>query len=330
MRLFKKLSPLTRRTPNFSILMLLALMATLSPTQAQRTRDCFDKKWAFHKGDVEAGQKPSLDEKGWRALDLPHDWSIEGPYDKKNPARASGAFLPCGIGWYRKSFQLPEGTKGKLVFIEFDGVYMNSEVWINGHLLGKRPNGYIGFEYNLTPFLNFKGNNVIAVRADNSLQPGSRWYSGSGIYRHVWLKTTDQVHVAHWGTQVSTPKISPDKAQVAVISTIRNQRDTAEKVLVKQTILNSEGKSVASVSESVKLKAGDGQDVSQSLNLPNPALWSPETPNLYTLQTQLLINGAVVDQYETSFGVRNIVGHGQSLAPVPTKVTFEPDKQGSN
>ncbi len=151
-----------------------------------RTRKNIDFDWNFKLGDFPGAENIGYNDSEWRLLDLPHDWSIEGEYDENNEAGIRGAYLPCGIGWYRKSLEWNKAWKGKKVFIQFDGVYMNSEVWINGTHLGKRPYGYIGFAYDLTPYLK-KGNNVIAVRVDNSKVPSSRWYTGSGIYRHVWL-----------------------------------------------------------------------------------------------------------------------------------------------
>lgn len=181
------------------------------------TTHSFNRGWRFHLGDVPNGQDPLLNEWRWRNLDLPHDWSIEGQFSEKAPAGTGGGALPGGIGWYRNRFTLDAALKGKLFFIEFDGIYRNSEVWINGHYLGKRPYGYSSFQYELTPHLNYGAKpNVIAVRGDNSQQPNSRWYSGSGIYRNVWLTVLDSVHVEHWGTYVTTPEVSEQSATVVV------------------------------------------------------------------------------------------------------------------
>src|SRR5256886_7013415 len=183
----------------------------------------FNQDWRFHLGDVADGQSPALDDSGWRSLNLPHDWSIEGEFSEKNPATPGGGALPGGIGWYRKTFTLSAADKNRLTFVDFDGVYRNSEVWINGHYLGKRPYGYSSFRYQLTPHLRYgRERNVIAVRVDNSQQPNSRWYSGSGIYRHVRLVTTDPVHVDQWGTYVTTPAVNPDSAQETVRTQLRN------------------------------------------------------------------------------------------------------------
>jgi len=277
-----------------------------------RAKRSFDAGWSFIKEDPTGAEERTFDDSGWRRLDLPHDWSIEGPFDEKNPSGASGAYLPCGTGWYRKSFKLPAASEGKKVFIEFDGVYMNSEVWINGQRLGKRPYGYVGVEYDLTPHLDFAGDNVLAVRVDNSLQPSSRWYTGSGIYRHVWLKTTDKLRVAHWGTQIATPKVTADKAEVAVQTTLRNGYDTAKQVKVTQTIIDAAGKEVASSSESIEVAAGQEKELAQSLEVANPALWSPDSPSLYTVRTELRDGDLLADRFESPLGLR--------------EVQFDPDK----
>ena len=155
-------------------------------------------------------EQPGYDSSAWRKLDVPHDWSVEGRFEADHPTAAPGGYLPAGIGWYRKTFDVPAELDGRRMFIEFDGVYMNSEVWINGQYLGIRPYGYLGFQYELTPHLNIGGENVIAVRVDDELQPSARWYTGTGIYRHVWLTHTDPVHVAHWAP-TSPPRRSPPR-----------------------------------------------------------------------------------------------------------------------
>jgi beta-galactosidase len=189
--------------------LLGVVMLTCLNTLAQQSGQTidFDKGWRFNLGAVNDGQLPGLNDAGWRSLNLPHDWSIEGKFSKDNPATPEGGALPGGTGWYRKTFTVPASSKNKLIYIDFDGVYQKSDVWINGHHLGFRPNGYISFRYELTPYLNFSGKNVIAVKVDNSVQPNSRWYSGSGIYRNVWLVTTNKIAIDHWGTYVTTPEV---------------------------------------------------------------------------------------------------------------------------
>ncbi len=188
------------------------LPKSVAATPPER-KTSFDSQWRFFKGDTEGAQAADFKDGSWRTLDLPHDWSIEGPFSEDAPAGGNGAYLPTGIGWYRKQFTLPAVTRGKRVVLEFDGVYQRSEVWVNGTSLGMRPYGFITFAYDLTPHLNPHGRpNEVAVRVDNSLQPNCRWYSGSGIYRHAWLIVTDPIHIAQWGTFVTTPTIAPQSA----------------------------------------------------------------------------------------------------------------------
>ncbi len=183
----------------------------------------FNKDWKFFLGEVSHATDSGFDDSKWRKLALPHDWSIEGKFDKNSPAGTSGGALSGGLGWYRKQFLLPIQSKGKNIFIDFDGIYRQSQVWINGHLIGKRPSGYISFRYELTPFLKY-GNekNTIVVKVDNSQQPNSRWYSGSGIYRNVWLVTTGKIFVDHWGTFITTPVIKNGIASVHIGLKINN------------------------------------------------------------------------------------------------------------
>src|SRR5215813_11842623 len=189
------------------VTVLLPLSSTAKPPDpfavaapALRIIKSFDSDWRFQKGDVTSGELPEVDDNTWRKLDVPHDWSIEGPYDKDNPTGGAGGFLPTGIGWYRKHFNLPAADAKRRVFIEFDGVMANSDVWVNGVHLGKRPYGYVSFGYELTEHVKFGRDNLLAVRVDNSGQPASRWYTGAGIYRHVRLVITDSVHIERWGT----------------------------------------------------------------------------------------------------------------------------------
>ena len=178
---------------------LLLLFLLFSLAGQARTRIQFDADWLFVLGDDSTMASPSYDDRGWRRLSLPHDWAIEGDFHVGNPSGASGGALPGGVGWYRKHFRLPAGSSDDRVLVTFDGVYMNATVYVNGHALGTRPYGYSTFEYDLTPYLDRSGENVLAVRVDNSDQPNSRWYSGCGIYRHVWLTTASPLRVALWG-----------------------------------------------------------------------------------------------------------------------------------
>ncbi|SMP43845.1 beta-galactosidase [Neorhodopirellula lusitana] len=301
-----------------------AIVIASSVAEAQdspRLRENFDNDWSFHLGELKGDsvEEKRLDQDGWQDVDLPHDFGIEGPFAKSNPSGGPGGYLPGGIGWYRKTFQLPGDTSDKAVTICFDGVYMNSEVWINGHRLGQRPYGFIGFHYDLTPYLVKDGENVLEVRVDNAKQPSSRWYTGSGIYRHVWLTTTNKLRVPQWGTQVSTPSITPSLAQVAVNTTINNGSDAPKSVIVKQHVMDGDGAIVATGVEVVELAGGAEQVVSQTVELPSPEMWSPDAPSLYTLRTELFDaqdeteasedgspGSVLADRYDTVFGVRQM------------------------
>src|SRR5215813_14572443 len=265
----------------------------------------FTDDWRFHLGDVPDGQNPQLNDSQWRRLDLPHDWSIEGEFSEKNPATPGGGALPGGMGWYRKTFTLPLGAKDRLVFIDFDGVYRNSEVWLNGQYLGKRPYGYISFRYELTPYLKFgKEKNVIAVKVDNSKQPNSRWYSGSGIYRNVWLTVTDKVRVEHWGTYVTTPAVSATEATIEIKTRMRNDADSGQAASLRTFILDAEGREVARQAASETVGRGVAAEIQQTLKVTNPRLWSVDKPYLYKAVSEVTQGGKVVDRYETPFGIR--------------------------
>jgi beta-galactosidase len=286
-----------------------ALELTNSTAQAQpataRTRESFDFDWRFNKGDAPGAQEPAFADANWRTLDVPHDWSIEGPYAQENVAQGS---LPTGIGWYRKRFRLPESSQGKKVFIEFDGVFENSEVWINGQYLGKRPFGYIGFEYDLTPYLSFGArDNVIAVKVDNSTQPNSRWYTGSGIYRHVWLTTTNPLHVAHWGTFVTTPQIAEAAANVQVKTRVSNEGKAAARCTLATSILDRDGKVVQTDEASQEVGANGEYEFMQVLKVEKPNLWSVETPYLYNVRSTVRDQSGTVDVYDTPLGIREAV-----------------------
>jgi beta-galactosidase len=265
----------------------------------------FNKDWSFHLGDVADGQKPGLDDSKWRRLNLPHDWSIEGEFSERNPATPGGGALPGGIGWYRKSFTLPTSDRNKLVFVEFDGVYRNSEVWINGHYLGKRPYGYSSFEYELTPHVHYGADkNVIAVKVDNSQQPNSRWYSGSGIYRNVWLTVTGNVHMDHWGTFVTTPEVGDQSARVSMKTSLRNAGPRDQSITLTTILLSPDGKEAARSVSKQHLTAGSVSEIGQDLIIRQPSLWSIEEPRMYRAISQVESDGKIVDQYETPFGIR--------------------------
>ncbi len=264
----------------------------------------FNRDWKFKLGDSEDFKNPSFDDSGWRTLNLPHDWSIEGEFSEGNPATPGGGALPGGIGWYRKTFNLSESDNGKMVFIDFDGVYQKSEVWINGHYLGFRPYGYSSFEYDLTPFLNFESENVLAVKVDNSEQPNSRWYSGSGIYRNVWLVKTGKVFVDHWGTFVTTPEVTSENALVKIETTVKNSTGNSANLKLRTLVYDPSGRKLSQAETNTNPWGKDSETFVHEIKVENPQLWSVETPQLYKAVTQVYFNGELTDTYETTFGIR--------------------------
>lgn len=295
---------------------LLGLLLTAcSPAGEQvRERSSWNDDWKFALSDsVQDYSSPDSDDSTWRILSLPHDWSIEGDFSLDNPSTPGGGALPGGIGWYRKTFTLPETDRGKVVYVDFDGVYRNSEVWINGHSLGFRPNGYVSFRYDLTPYLRYGSQpNVIVVKADNSEQPNSRWYSGSGIYRNVWLVKVNPVHVDNWGTFVHDMRISPEEATFSLEVRIRNSSEADREAEVSTSIYDDRNRVVtAPVTTLLRVPYTPCYDarmreasVDHQFSIPNPKLWSPDSPSLYTSVTEVKVDGKVVDRYETVFGLR--------------------------
>ncbi|MCD7899689.1 MAG: DUF4982 domain-containing protein [Bacteroides sp.] len=269
-----------------------------------RARENFNGDWKFHLGDIPSASSPDFDDTGWRALQLPHDWSIEGEFSKDNPAGPGGGALPGGTGWYRKTFTVPKGDNSKQIFIDFDGVYMNSEVFINGHSLGIRPFGYITFRYDLTPYIKTDAPNVIAVKVDNSQQPNSRWYSGSGIYRNVWLTKVNRVHVDIWGTYITTPKVSGNYATVAIRTTVRNSSTEEIKAELTSTLLDKQGNKRGTVTSPLTIGTNNHQEIPQEIQINGPIRWSLDNPYLYTLHTEIHVNGQLTDTYDTPIGIR--------------------------
>jgi beta-galactosidase len=271
-----------------------------------RERVLFDVGWKFHQGDVAGGEQPELDDRSWEQIDVPHDWSIAGPFAQENPSGADGAYLPCGIGWYRKAFTVQDRDQGRCTEIQFDGVYMNSEVWLNGHSLGHRPYGYVSFAYDLTPYLRFGAEpNLLAVKVDNSLQPNSRWYSGSGIYRHVWLTQTAPLHIEPWGVFVHARSISPAAADLQVSIRIRNESLSARDGFLVTRILDASHTTQCEARLPFFLPANNSDSFLQSLQLGKPELWSPDKPVLYTAVSQVFAGRKLVDELTTPFGVRS-------------------------
>jgi beta-galactosidase len=264
----------------------------------------FTKSWKFRLFDDAAASEYAYNDSAWRTLNLPHDWSIEGTFSKEHPSTINEGALPTGIAWYRKTFRLPRSARGKMCYIEFDGIYRNSEVWINGHYLGKRPNGYISFRYDLTPYiLKGKRKNVVAVRVDNSAQPDSRWYSGSGIYRNVRLVITGKIHPSQWGVFITTPDITNNRATVVIETQLENHSGTQKKIEIEQAVFDSQGRIIAS-NITRKNLIDTFLTVNQCLYIDRPVLWSIDNPYLYTCKTFIYIDGQLSADEENTFGVR--------------------------
>ncbi|WP_321332726.1 glycoside hydrolase family 2 TIM barrel-domain containing protein [uncultured Bacteroides sp.] len=265
-----------------------------------------DKNWRFHLGDVDNGQAVDLNDNDWRRLDVPHDWSIEGEYDENNPTGRGGGYLPAGIGWYRKSIILSKSDLGKRIFIEFGGVMANSDVWVNGHHLGHHPFGYVPLLYDLTGYVYLDGKpNMIAVRADNMVQPASRWYTGAGIFRHVNLMTVNPVHLERWGVFITTPEVSKQKGTVSIEASVINQSDKNKEVMVQTTITSPSGKRLVSKKTPLTILTGQTAGCVQTISVSNPELWDIDSPNVYAAVTIVTDGGKVIDEQKNTFGIRS-------------------------
>ncbi len=278
-----------------------AVLMIASSLAAERER-LFNNGWRFFLGDQEGAETPDFTDESWRDLSLPHDWSIEGEFSPDH-ASATG-FLPGGTGWYRKTFTLPEGAAGKHAFLRFEGVYRNSDVWINGHHLGHRPNGYIDFEYELTPHLQ-PGENVLAVRVERENVADSRWYTGSGIYRDVWLTLTDPVHVVRHGVFLTTPQITGTYAEVNSTCEVTNGSADTKDITVSAEIADAEGAVVSRATTTRPLEAGETWTYPLYHPVENPRCWGVENPYLYRVIHRVEIDGEVVDEVTTPLGIRS-------------------------
>jgi len=326
----------------FFMSILTAMAGNVQQTnQRLRSRDCFDFSWQFHKGDIAIKKSVKSGGQGgitdvnveviskdtvidytvlnsfkvfypadWKEVNLPHDWAVEGTFVNDNnlgSQPAGNGYLPTGIGFYRKEFEIPETDKGKKISIEFDGIFRNSTVWVNGHLLGNHQSGYIPSNYDLTDVLRYgnEGKNVILVKVDASEYEGW-WYEGAGIYRHVWLTKTDRLHVVRFGTYVTTPAISAEEASVSIKTSIKNEYKTAKQITLVSKIVDKKGVVFDTKTSTLSIPAFDQIEIAQSGLIKKPLLWSPETPNLYKVLTEVSENGNLIDSYETTFGVRTV------------------------
>jgi len=308
---------------------------------SKRAKENFDFNWQFHKGNIamkrsiKAGGQGGLTDvnvkvitkdttldytdvksatvfypKDWQVVNVPHDWVVENNFINDNSfgsQPAGNGYLPTGIGFYRKEFEIPEADKGKKISIEFDGIFRNNTVWVNGHLLGNHQSGYTPSNYDLTDVLRYgdEGKNVILVKVDASEYEGW-WYEGGGIYRHAWLVKTDRLHVDRFGTYVSTPSISSNEAIVSIKTTLKNEYKMAKNFTLVSKIVNAKAVILNSVTSSQNIEAFSTTEIAQTSSIQKPLLWSPETPNLYKVIAEVIVNGDVIDTYETVFGVRTI------------------------
>ena len=289
-------------------LTLTALATQLSAAQSPgpRERLLADFGWKFMPGDPANAQTLEFDDHAWRAVDLPHDWSIEGAFDAKAPMGGAGGFLPAGVGWYRRTFTAPSDWRGKHIWVEFEGVYMNSEVWLNGVKVGGHPYGYTSFTVDLAPVLKFGQRNLLAVRVDNSQHKNTRWYSGSGIYRHVWFTVANPIHIAPSGVFVRTLEAAADQGKLAIEVQAANASNSTASVTLHTVWLGPDGKQVGESKTQTDLGTGTTAPVSQEIVVRSPPLWSPQSPRLCLAVTELQVNGKTVDRVETPFGIRTL------------------------
>lgn len=287
--------------------LLIGLLITVlhsCSSSHERLRVSFNEDWLFDKGETGQEHLPESDDSAWHQVDLPHDWAIEGPFDKKYDTRTGG--LPVyGTAWYRKHFTIDRKHRGKRVSVEFDGVMSNAEVYLNGKKVGERPFGYMGFEINLTPYLKYDEENVLAVRV-NPEELSARWYPGAGIYRNVWLEIKHPVHVAHWGTYVTTPTVSEKEAEVNIETCIINSEKLKGDFELETFILDPSGKKVAYTKDEIHFNGLDKAVVKQALNLINPLLWDVDSPQLYSVDLKIKKGSDYLNDYQTTFGIRSI------------------------
>lgn len=298
------------------LVLIPGLFAQTSTPSSSRTIP-FDSNWLFSKDSTIQAQQPGFPDTQWRNVYLPHDWSIEdlpnqapdeivGPFDRTSIGGGSTGFTVGGTGWYRKKFLTDRTWQGKHLTIHFDGVYMNSDVWLNGHHLGFHPYGYTPFQYDLTPYLNPAGQeNTLAVRVRNEGK-NSRWYSGSGIYRHVWLTATEPVHVAPWGIYITTPEVSDTRATVQVKTRVLNPKNTSGNFSLTVTLIAPNGKRVSQTERELTIQQKSETTIDQTLVISRPDLWSVDSPKLHKAITELKSGSRVIDRVETPFGIRSI------------------------
>ncbi|UCC68072.1 MAG: beta-galactosidase, partial [Armatimonadota bacterium] len=297
--------------PLVAVAVLSGWPCSASASSSLPLKTCFDKDWRFHLSEEPIGTWPRWltrrsDDSSWRRLDLPHDWSIELPRDPEGTSGTVGGHFVGGVGWYRKRFSVPESWRGKRVAVRFDGVFKNAEVWANGLYVGRHPYGYSSFTMDLTDHIRVGAENLLVVRVDTSAPKHSRWYSGSGIYRHVWLLVTDLVHIAEGGLYVTTPEVSAGSARVRLETTVANESPAPRRVVVRWVVRRPEGEQCGVRQAEGEIAPGESHTFAEELALAKPRLWSPDHPALYRVEVELRAGEQLLDADATTFGVRHI------------------------
>ncbi len=293
-----------------NILLLLCLtLCTHGENVGTERRQLMNNAWRFTLSDNAGYAQTDYDDTSWRTLSLPHDWSIEHPFNEKATSGNDGGYVETGTAWYRKAIRVPLSARGKQLKLYFEGVYMNAEVYVNGQRAGAHPYGYASFTVDITPYVVYDKDNIVAVRVDNSHQKNCRWYSGSGIYRNVWLLMEPEIHIKQWGTFITTPEVTDDNAKVKMEIEVENSGTVAHQVHVAATVTGHgmTGRSMTETPQAVDIAPGETRKVQLWVDVTTPALWSPDTPNLYTARLQLTENGSVVDRTEEEFGIRTFI-----------------------
>jgi beta-galactosidase len=309
----------------FHFVVFISVLQISLNAQVLKRDSLFDSDWKFFRGKTEGADKPGFDDKAWRNIDLPHDWSIEdlpltdksqsstgkphiisGPFDSEALCGSASGYTIGGTGWYRKHFKLPKDLADKVVTIQFDGVYMNSDVWINGHHLGNHPYGYTAFGYDLSKYLNYGDDeNVISVEVKNEGR-NSRWYSGSGIYRHVNIEITNKIHTAHWGTYITTTEADPLNAKVDVKTTVNNYTSKNADISLICSVFNSKSEKVSEKKIFTQVFKNLPSVINLSFDIPKPDLWSPDSPVFYKAICEIMNEDQIVDKTETQFAIRTL------------------------
>ena len=295
------------------ILLIVYLLCTYSIYSQNLVNgtNLFDFGWRFHLGGAQGAENYGFDDTKWRTLDLPHDWSIEdlagtqSPFDKDAISQVSGGFTTGGTGWYRKTFKISTEQNTKRIIIQFDGIYMNAEVWINGEYLGNHPYGYTSFWYDVTDKIKYDKENILAVKVKNEGE-NSRWYSGSGIYRHIWLKILEPIHIVQWGTSITTPEVNASSAKIDIKTKVINQTSEVQKLKLITRILNSKGIETAKSITEQTIETNAEFEFNQQLAIEKPNLWNIESPAQYTAINEVFVEEKLVDREETKFGIRTV------------------------